>query len=129
MSFEAVVFDLYGTLVDEFPRGLFFDDELIWHRQHFGRRGHVSCANVVIDGDEMWSMSHFSDLVQRIGRRREHKTVIEKRFAGWHDLLLNALLAVAADRGVRRLRIPTSSLQLNSFEPIEVVMEVVSRSD
>jgi peptidoglycan/xylan/chitin deacetylase (PgdA/CDA1 family) len=113
---EVVLFADEATLA-EFPRDLFFDDELIWHRQHFGRPGHVACANVVIDGDEMWSMSHFSDLVQRIGLRREHKTRIEKRFGGWHDMLLNALLALAAERGVRRLRVPTSTLQMKHTDP------------
>lgn len=113
---ELLLFADEAALAD-LPRELFFDDDLIWHRQHLGRAGHVAVANVVVAGDELWSMTHFSDLVQRIGRRREHKTQVEKRFGGWRDLLLNALLAFAAERGVRRIRIPTAALQLRHTDP------------
>ena len=116
-SLWEVVLFADDAMLAEFPLDLFFDDELLWHRQHFGRPGQVACANVFVAIKEMWSMSHFSDLVQRIGRRREHKTRIERRFKGWHDMLLNALLALAVDRGVRRLRIPTSSLQIKHTDP------------
>lgn len=116
-SFWEVVLFADEAMLTEFPPELFFDDELLWHRQHFGRPGQIASADVCIAGGEMWSMAHFSDLVQRIGRRREHKTRTEKRFGGWHDLLLNALLALAADRGVRRLHIPTASLQLKHTDP------------
>ena len=116
-SFWEVVLFADEAMLAEFPPEFFFDDELLWHRQHFGRPGQVASADVFVAGDEMWSMAHFSDLVQRIGRRREHKTRIENRFGGWHDMLLNALLALAVDRGVRRLRIPTASLQLKHTDP------------
>ena len=53
-------------------------------------------------------MAHVADVVQRIGRRRELKTLVEKRFAGWHDLLLNSLLALAAELGLSRVHVPTS---------------------
>jgi hypothetical protein len=99
-------------VLQEFPGDLFFDRELVWHGQHLGRPGHIAYADVVVARDDMWSMSHVSDLVQRIGRRREHKTRIENRFKGWPDMLLNALLAFAAERGLRRLHVPTSRLQM-----------------
>src|SRR5688572_28815042 len=105
------------SLLREFPSDLFFDDDLVWHRQHFGLPGHLACAAVVVSGEDMWSMSHVSDLVQRSGRSREHKTRVENRFKGWHDMLLNALLAFASERGVRRLLIPTSELQLRNTDP------------
>lgn len=117
---EVVLF-AEEAMLGEFPRELFFDDDLVWHRQHFGRPGQVAYADVVIAGEEMWSMSHVSDLVQRIGRRREHKTRIENRFQGWHDMLLNALLALAVDRGLRRLHIPKSQLQLKHTDPARTV--------
>lgn len=116
-SLWEVVLFADEAMLAEFPPELFFDDELLWHRQHFGRPGQVACADVFVADEEMWSMAHFSDLVQRISRRREHKTRIENRFRGWHDMLLNALLALAVDRGVRRLRIPTASLQLKHTDP------------
>ena len=40
-----------------------------------------------------------SDVVQRIARRREHKTQIEKRFEGWPHMLLNAVLDFAREQG------------------------------
>ena len=43
----------------------------------------MASANLATDGRHVYSMVHVSDLVQRIGRRREHKTRIENRFKGW----------------------------------------------
>lgn len=108
---EVVLFADAATFA-EFPSELSFDDDVVWHRQHFGRPGQVAYADVVVSGADMWSMSHVSDLVQRIGRRRQHKTRIENRFKGWPDMLLNALLAFAVERGVRWLRIPRSQFQM-----------------
>lgn len=120
-SFWQVVLFADEALLGEFPSELLLDDDVLWHRQHFGRPGQVAYADVVVDGSDMWSMSHVSDLVQRIGRRREHKTRIENRFGGWHDMLLNTLLAFAVDRGVRRLRIPTAELHLRNTDPARTV--------
>jgi hypothetical protein len=108
-------------MLHEFPRDLFFDHDLVWHGQHLGRPGHIAYADVVVAGEDMWSMSHVSDLVQRIGRRREHKTRIENRFKGWPDLVLNALLAFGVERGVRRLHVPTSTLQIKNTDPKRTV--------
>lgn len=52
-------------LLREFPRELFFDPDLIWHQQHFGRAGQVATANLARRGDRLLSMVHISDLVQR----------------------------------------------------------------
>ena len=112
-----VVLHADHSMLEEFPSELFFDSDILWHQQHLGRPGHIAYADVVIAGTEMWSMSHVSDLVQRISRRREHKTRIENRFKGWHDMLLNALLAFAVERGARRLHIPTSELQMKNTDP------------
>src|SRR4030095_1095577 len=79
-------------VIDEFPNELFFDDDLVWHQQQFGKTGQIATANVLLDGDQLYSMVHISDLVQRISRKREYKTRIENRFKGWHHLLLNAIL-------------------------------------
>src|SRR6476660_4561155 len=70
------------AMLAEFPADLFFDDDLIWHQQQFGRPGQIASANIVLDGRTVYSITHVSDLVQRIPRRREHKTRIEKRFEG-----------------------------------------------
>jgi hypothetical protein len=97
-------------VLSEFPRELFFDDDVIWHQQQFGRPGQVASASVVLDGDTVDSITHVSDLVQRISRRREHKTRVEKVFSGWNQMLINAVLNFAAENGARRVRFPTLPL-------------------
>jgi hypothetical protein len=100
------------ALVEHFPRELFFDDELIWHQQQLGRPGQVATAAIAIDGDIAHSMVHHADLVQRIGRVREHKTQIEKQLGGWPWMVLNAVLAFASERGLRAVRMPRSPLAM-----------------
>ena len=93
-----------------FPDDLYFDDEVVWHQQQYGRRGQVASATLLRRGDVLRTVIHQSDLVQRISRRREHKTQIENRFKGWHDMLLNGLLQIALEWGVRTIRSPVASL-------------------
>jgi hypothetical protein len=108
-------------LVGDFPRELFFDDELIWHQQHFGRLGQVATASLAIEGEVLYSMTHHADLVQRIGRFREHKTQIEKRLRGWPWMVLNGVLAFANERGVRTLRTPASPLAMRHTDVARTV--------
>jgi peptidoglycan/xylan/chitin deacetylase (PgdA/CDA1 family) len=117
---EIVLYADEATLA-EFPRDLFFDRELVWHEQHFGWSGQIATANVVVRGEEVFSMAHVSDVVQRIARRRDHKTRIERRFGGWHDMLLNALVSFAAERGVARVHLPTAALALRHTDPKRTV--------
>ncbi len=93
-----------------FPDELYFDDDIAWHQQQYGRRGQVASATLLRRGDVLLTLIHQSDLVQRISRRRQHKTQIENRFKGWHDMLLNALLQIALEWGVRTIRSPGASL-------------------
>ena len=104
------------ALVERFPRALFFDDDLIWHQQQFGRPGQVASATVLIRPDAVYSMVHHADLVQRIGRFREHKTQIESRLAGWPWMLLNGVLAIAIERGVQTVRTPVSELAMKNTD-------------
>jgi peptidoglycan/xylan/chitin deacetylase (PgdA/CDA1 family) len=99
-----------AELAGSFPPELFFDPDVAWHQQHFGRAGQVAAAAVVLDGESLYSMAHHSDLVQRIGRRRAYKTEVEKRFGGWHHMLLNGVLAFGVEHGVRRVHVPTADL-------------------
>lgn len=92
------------------PDSLFFDDDVVWHQQQFGRPGQVATASLVVDGPVVYALTFVSDLVQRIGRRREHKTRVEKRFAGWPHMLLNAVLSFADERGAAFVRVATSEL-------------------
>jgi hypothetical protein len=111
-AFFQVLLYAAESELDGIPAELFFDRDIAWHEQHLGRVGQLASANVVVDGKDMWSFTHFADVVQRVGRRRDLKTQVEKRFDGWHDLLLNGLLAFAVQRGVKRWRIPASALAL-----------------
>jgi hypothetical protein len=106
---EIVLYADPATLA-EFPQDLFFDDEVIWHQQQFGLPGQVATASVILDRDTVYSITHVSDLVQRISRRREHKTRIEKRFAGWSHMLLNAVLGFAGEHRARNVYLPTAKL-------------------
>jgi peptidoglycan/xylan/chitin deacetylase (PgdA/CDA1 family) len=108
---ELVLFADEG-LTGRFPTELFFDRDIVWHQQHFGRPGQIAAASVVLDGRNLYSMAHQSDVVQRISRRRSVKTQIEKRFKGWHHMLLNAILAFALEHRVRRIHVPTADLAL-----------------
>jgi hypothetical protein len=109
------------AMLAEFPEDVFFDDDLVWHRQQFGLPGQIATANVVLRGDTLWSMVHVSDLVQRIGRRRDLKTRIENRFGGWHAMLLNGVLSFAAQHGAARVRLPRAGLAMRHTDPKRTV--------
>jgi hypothetical protein len=107
-----IVLHASPALVDEFPADIFFDDDILWHQQHFGRLGQVAAVDLAIEGDALYTMAHQSDLVQRISRRRDLSTRVEKRFHGWHHMLLNAIANFAIERGIRRIHSPTSSFAM-----------------
>jgi hypothetical protein len=112
-----VVVHAHPAVLDEFPPDLFFDDDVVWHRQQFGLPGHVASASMVFDGTTLSSITHVSDLVQRISRRREHKTRVEKVFKGWSHMLLNAAVAFGRERGAERVRVPTAALAGRHTDP------------
>jgi hypothetical protein len=112
-----VVLYAESPVIDEFPRDLFFDDDLVWHQQQFGNTGQIATANMVVQGTSLYTMVHISDLVQRISRRREHKTRIENRFKGWHHLLLNAILNFAFEQNLTQIYSCTSGLALLNTDP------------
>jgi peptidoglycan/xylan/chitin deacetylase (PgdA/CDA1 family) len=114
--FQVVVF-AHGAILDEFGDDLWFDDDVMWHRQHFGLRGQVATAGVVIRGDVAHTTAHHSDLVQRIGRRPEAKSRVENRFAGWDRMLMNSIFAFARERGVEVVHTPTAQLALRHTDP------------
>ena len=117
-----------GALVDEFPADLYFDDDVNWHRQQFGRRGQVATANLVLSDGVVHCTVLVSDLVQRIARRREHKTQVEKRFAGWPHMLLNAVLDFAHGRGAHTLRLATADRAVEHTDPMrDVGREIYER--
>lgn len=107
--------------IDEFPDELFFDPELLWHRQQFNRTGQVASVDLAAKGAVLFTMAHQSDLVQRISRRRPYKTRVETVFNGWHHLLLNAIATVAAEHGFREIRVPTSRFAMEHTDPARPV--------
>jgi hypothetical protein len=107
--------------IDEFPREMFFDSDLLWHQQHFHEVGQIASVDLAAHGRRLYTMAHQSDLVQRMSRRRDLKTRVEKVFSGWHHLLLNAILGFAADRGFREVRVPTSRLAMQHTDPARTV--------
>jgi len=113
---EVVLYAI-SPVLDEFPSELFFDKELIWHQQQFGRNGQIATANLVVDGNSLYTMVHISDLVQRISRRKEYKTRIENRFKGWHHLLLNSILNFALENDLRKVFSPTAEFALRHTDP------------
>src|SRR3954451_12791188 len=116
-SMREVVLYGHPSVLEEFPPEVFFDDDVVWHQQQFGLPGQVATANLVLDGDVVWSAVHLSDLVQRISRRRELKTRVEKVFDGWVHMLLNAVLAYAIDEGAREVRLASCALALRHTDP------------
>jgi hypothetical protein len=106
---------------DEFPADLFFDDDIVWHQQQFGLDGHVATAAVVEDGNDLYVLNLVSDVVQRIGRRRDLKTRIENRFKGWSVLLVNAALDLAMDTGHERVVIASADWALAHTDPNRLV--------
>jgi hypothetical protein len=111
-QFWEIVLYADPSLTTELPDELFFDDDVLWHQQHFGRRGQVATVDLVLDGPDLFTMVHQSDLVQRISRRREYKTRVENRFKGWNHMLLNAVMNFARERGATRVHTPTAELAL-----------------
>jgi len=104
---EAVLFASSPAL-DGLPDELLFDDDVMWHRQHFFLPGQVAVASVLVHGSQIYTAAHHSDLVQRISRRRQYKTPIDARFHGWDRMLLNSILGYAIERGVAVVNVPTA---------------------
>ena len=94
----------------EFPAELFFCRDLIWHQQHLGLPGHIAVADLVLVGRRLYTTARFSDVVQRIPRRRDLKNRIERVFRGWDQMLLNGIVHFALRRGVRDIWFPTAEL-------------------
>ncbi len=120
-SLWQVVLHASPPATNEFPREILFDRDLLWHQQHFHEAGQIASATMAVKDSVLYTMAHQSDLVQRISRRRDLKTRVEKVFCGWHHLLLNAIAHFAMLRGCRELRVPTSRLMMRFTDPKRTV--------
>jgi peptidoglycan/xylan/chitin deacetylase (PgdA/CDA1 family) len=112
-------FVLYAVppVLDEFPRDLFFDDDLQWHQQQFGLQGQVACANVIREKGCLRVCTFVSDLVQRVSRAPQYRTRIDARFKGWNRLLRNAILFYAVENGIDFVRSATAELAMRFTDP------------
>jgi hypothetical protein len=106
---------------DEFPADVYNDSDVVWHQQQFGLPGHVATAALVRRGADLLVLNLVSDLVQRIGRRRELKTRIENRFDGWARLLVHAALDFALDMGATRVLVASADWALAHTDPARTV--------
>ena len=113
---EVVLFALPPAL-DELPTDLYFDDDLMWHRQQFSMVGQVAVASVFVQGSQLYTAADHSDLVQRISRRREYKTRVDARFHGWDRMLLNSILAFAEEQAVTIVNVPTAEYARQQTDP------------
>ncbi len=112
-----IVLYAHPARLAEFPVGLFFDDDLSWHQQQFGKPGQVATANLVRRGTDLYSMVHQSDLAQRASRKPEHRTRLQNRFKGWNFMLLNAILNFAVEHNALFIYTPTAKLALSNTDP------------
>jgi len=122
-EFWEIVIYADKPVIDEFPQELFFDDDLVWHQQQFGKTGQIATANLVRTAGSLYSMVHISDLVQRISRRREFKTRIENRFKGWQHMLLNSILNFAIENNLETIYSPVSDWAMTNTDPKRTVQK------
>jgi len=110
---------LYATspLIDEFPEELFFDDDLIWHQQQFGKIGQIAYACLVVKGGSLCGFGYVSDLVQRISRRKDYKTRVVKNFRGWPYMLFNSIMNFALENDIKTIYSPTSDFAMEHTDP------------
>jgi len=102
----------HPSCLGEFPRELFFDKDLCWHQQQFGKPGQIATANLLRRGAELYTMVHQSDLVQRAKRAPRYRTRLQNRFKGWNYMLLNGILNFAVEQQVKSVYLPTAQLAL-----------------
>jgi hypothetical protein len=123
-SWEIVLY-AHACELNEFPEPIFFDDELCWHQQQFGKAGQVAAVDLVLRGTDLYSMAHQSDLVQRASRQRQFRTRLQNVFKGWNHMLLNAILNFAVEHSVQNIYTPTATLALRNTDPARKVQRAL----
>ena len=108
----AVVLHAVGPALRRIPAELFVCRDVTWHQRHYGLPGHTAVAGLVLHGERLYTTVRISDIVQRISRRREHKTAVEHLLHGWDDMLLNGIVHFAGERGCREIVLPSADLAL-----------------
>lgn len=103
--------------IAEFPREIFFDEDIIWHQQHLGKVGQIATANLIVNGKILYTLEHISDLVQRIYLRKEFRTRVNSCYKYWHHMLLNSILNFAVEYNLKLIYSPTSSMLVKKLYP------------
>jgi len=114
-SLWELILYAWGDIIDEFPEELFFDSDIIWHQEHFGKPGQIASANLIIDGDKLYSLDRISDIVQRIYLRKEYRTRINSCFRYWHNMLLNSILNFAVEKNLTYIYSPSADFLIKKF--------------
>ena len=109
------------TLIAAFPRDLFFDDDLLWHQQHLGRAGQVAAVDIVLRGEDLFTMAHQSDLVQRISRRRGVQDARREAVQGLAPDAFNGIVDFAREHGARLVHFPTADFALRNTDRKRIV--------
>jgi hypothetical protein len=104
--------NVYADDVAGYPDELFFDAQLNWHNQQFGKKGLVGAAGLFLGAaaDGFVTLVQ-SDLVQQIYRAkafREYKSRLENRFHAWARITLGAVVNSATRHGIETLYVPAS---------------------
>jgi hypothetical protein len=68
-------------------------------------------------GGNLYSLNYVSDIVQRISRIRDSKTRVEKKFQGWHHMLLNGMMNFAMENNIKKIYSPTADLVMENADP------------
>jgi len=105
-----VVLYATGPLIDEFPRELFFADDLIRCQQQFSRIVRIATASLVVDRKTLHITNYTSNLVQQVSRIRELKASIDSILTGWFNILLNGVMNFALENDIKKIYLPTLDL-------------------
>ncbi len=114
-SLWEIILYARGDSINKFPKELFFDNDIIWHQEHFGKPGQIATANLILNGENLYTLEHVSDLVQRIYLRKEYRTSVYRYFGYWHHMLLNSILNFAVENNHTCIYSPSSDFLIEEI--------------
>ncbi|MGD2055748.1 MAG: hypothetical protein PVJ15_03000 [Gammaproteobacteria bacterium] len=110
VKFWTVTLHATGESLSGLPPDLFFNYDLVIHRQQFGIPGHIAFANLAGTGRRLHVLQMVGDPVQRRQRAGRHREHLRNRFRGWRYLLVNSVLDFALNQGYTRVYFPRAEL-------------------
>ena len=115
-AYWVIALHATGDVLRRFPSDLFFDDDVVWHRQHYGQPGHIAYAVFITCGTSLYGLNYVSDIVQRQNRAQTYRSQIQSRFNGWPHMLLNALMGFAIEHKIETVFSPTANLVMRNTD-------------